>query len=667
MKKKVIRVCIMLMAFAMLPLMAEAKKIQMGQFVSYDGKLDEEGIPEGKGTLLTNYGSFDFLKGVFSKGMVTEAELLFGSTDKKNFLAKFEGTLDWSVAPDGSSVKYILKDGFFTGGNMRFYIKDQPFIIVRIPSDNECKFQYNGYLMRYEAVTEEKGNDAYQKFTEKITKPVNVISFNPIHYKRKEGYYEYWDLKYYNTTAYGLDVNFTPQMKENYLLLKCEDGLNVTRQQNVVSIMYPNGDYTCYEYGSGAVIGFRKRTNEGTVTYKGNPVMDFISSNNQKGIASFEIYPDMSYERFGFPLNSAKTLADLNIKTIVGKEADAAKIRLQAEGLEKQILATIDDHEAPFAKEEAYTNNLLALGKSDERTVALLNVYNHLLEMANKADTGTGINITLYGKPGHKGSVRGKQEIALAERIKKQMNDEGNNTFGFLPGQREDDVIVRTGGFISAGTKIRRKNGVLVFDDTGRTFTMNDGTMFKGLFKEELDLYGEAGESYEVKGNEEKLLLADELTPWHGPITYADGTTDALKAGKSVNAAVKAANAQIEAELKSVKADLTRLSQKYGAAINSLKSTGNIKVGYSVAMIDEYLKVYNKYKEASVKKENGRHNPLALHYYEPSVRDIMQYGKTAKRVKVFGTWFANEIVVGNFMMANGKVTAIYQQTSIPIK
>jgi hypothetical protein len=84
-------------------------------------------------------------------------------------------------------------------------------------------------------------------------------------------------------------------------------------------------------------------------------------------------------------------------------------------------------------------------------------------------------------------------------------------------------------------------------------------------------------------------------------------------------------------------------------------------------MLDAYLKVYNQYMEDRVKVENGRHNPLALHYYEPSVSEVLKYGNTAKRVKVFGTWFANEIVVGNFMMANGKVAAIYQQTSIPIK
>jgi hypothetical protein len=58
--------------------------------------------------LVTVYGSMDVLKGIFSNGKVTEAELLFCATDKKNYLAKFEGTLEYKVATDGSGVTYKL-------------------------------------------------------------------------------------------------------------------------------------------------------------------------------------------------------------------------------------------------------------------------------------------------------------------------------------------------------------------------------------------------------------------------------------------------------------------------------------------------------------------------------------------------------------------------------
>ena len=327
-----------------------------------------------------------------------------------------------------------------------------------------------------------------------------------------------------------------------------------------------------------------------------------------------------------------------------------------------KILATIKNRNATFSEEENLTNSLLSLEKSDERKEALLKVYNFLDVVANKYYDAAD---NMMGRPGHKGTERGEKELVLAERIKKQMNEEGYKTFGFLPGQREDDIIVRVGGAIGTGSKIQRKNGVLVFDKDGRTFTMNDGTVFRGYFKEELTLYGESGESYEVVGNDQKLLLADELTPYHGAITYADGTTDGIKAGKSVNAHNKAVKAAIDAELKAAKSEYTKLCQKYGAAtINSLKTTGSLKVGYSVTMLNDYIAVYNKYMTARVKAENGRHDPLGLRYYEPTVNEVLKYGKTAKRVKLGGTMFANELVLANCMVANGKIAAIYQNTTI---
>lgn len=348
----------------------------------------------------------------------------------------------------------------------------------------------------------------------------------------------------------------------------------------------------------------------------------------------------------------------------------ALEQKLNANGVEtqtptflgEQILATIKNPNATFSEEENLTNSLLSLEKSDERKEALLKVYNFLDVVANKYYDAAD---NMMGRPGHKGTERGEKELVLAERIKKQMNEEGYKTFGFLPGQREDDIIVRVGGAIGTGSKIQRKNGVLVFDKDGRTFTMNDGTVFRGYFKEELTLYGESGESYEVVGNDQKLLLADELTPYHGAITYADGTTDGIKAGKSVNAHNKAVKAAIDAELKAAKSEYTKLCQKYGAAtINSLKTTGSLKVGYSVTMLNDYIAVYNKYMTARVKAENGRHDPLGLRYYEPTVNEVLKYGKTAKRVKLGGTMFANELVLANCMVANGKIAAIYQNTTI---
>lgn len=323
------------------------------------------------------------------------------------------------------------------------------------------------------------------------------------------------------------------------------------------------------------------------------------------------------------------------------------RAKLSPSDLAEQIIRTIRDFNlekelALFSEEEKLTNTLLSMAKSDERREALLKVYDFLNLVANSYKYGAEL------AQGHKGMERGKKEIELAEQIKKRMHEEGDKTFGVSP---EEDV-----------SRLRKKNGVLSED--GRTFTMNDGTAFTGYFKEELDLFGDSGQYYEVKGNREKVMAADELTPYHGTIKYANGTTDELRAGKSENAKKKASKAEYEAAMKTSKAEFAKLSKKYGAPINNIKSTGKVNVGYSITMLDEYIKVYNKYKSARIKAENGQDDPLGLHYYQPTVSEAITYGKTAKRVKLGGTIFANEIVVGEFMVVNGKIAAIFRQPYI---
>jgi hypothetical protein len=329
-----------------------------------------------------------------------------------------------------------------------------------------------------------------------------------------------------------------------------------------------------------------------------------------------------------------------------------------------KILATIKNRNASFSEEENLTNTLLSMAKSDERREALLKVYDFLNLVANSYTYGAeGL------AQGHIGTERGNKEIALAEQIKKRLNEEGDITFGFLPGQREDDIVVRSADerVLGAGTKIRRKNGVLTVNNNGgMTLTMDDGTVFNGYFKEQVNFYGDSNQYGHLEHfADAKLLLAEEFTPYDGVIQYADGKSDKLNMGKSVTAQVKAAKAAYEAEMKAVKSELAKLSQKYGAAtINSLKTTGALKVGYSMTMLNDYLKVCNRYRTARVKAENGQDDPLGFHYFEPTVSEVLKYGKTANRVKLGGTRFANEWVLANCMVANGKIAAIYQNTTI---
>lgn len=235
--------------------------------------------------------------------------------------------------------------------------------------------------------------------------------------------------------------------------------------------------------------------------------------------------------------------------------------------------------------------------------------------------------------------------------------------------KREDDIVkfAYAGDvFLRDGTVLHKKNGVLTMNQGKFIFTMNDGNVFEGTFPNNI-----------MPTNDSmKLLDLDELTPWNGTMKLPDGSYDRYEFGQSQNAKEKAEQAEKEKKreavkkaqaqvLKSIQPDLARLKQKYGAAtINSLVTTGALKVGYSMTMLNDYIAVYNKYMTARVKIENGRHDPLGLHYFEPTVSEVLKYGKTAKRMKLGGTMFANELVLANCMVANGKIVTIYQNTTI---
>ena len=227
--------------------------------------------------------------------------------------------------------------------------------------------------------------------------------------------------------------------------------------------------------------------------------------------------------------------------------------------------------------------------------------------------------------------------------------------------------------YLELGTVLHKKNGVLKIGSNKDTFTMNDGSVYIGTFKGKESRANENTTvtpslySYDIG-----ILDLDELIPYQGTIQYADGTTDYYSFGKSQRAedaakeaekakkreAYKAGVAKI---LKDLQPELTRLGKKYGAAnINSLKTTGQVKVGYSVAMISEYIKVY-KFKQATADLNYSRPILASMRYFEPSVRDMLQYGRTAKRVQIL---IDGSLVYGRFMMANGKIAAIYEQSNI---
>lgn len=511
MKQNIYGLCLVLAMLSMFPLQVGAKKKQIGQFVTYNGKVNGHGIPEGKGTLETTYGSKDILKGVFENGQVKKAVLLLDAIDKKKYKAKFEGTLKCEVSPDGSSVTYILQSGnFYVASDVFITRAKHPFVITRTPSATECKLKSEGQLAKY--ARWESPEREFEKYKDPIH-ITSIASMKRFRYPIKdyEAYYRAYDC--YKATTYVTDENFNPQETDNYILIKCDDPeRNIKIYEKEVYITYPNNDYVCYGRSDGLVIGFRKTESEGTITFKGEPCMDFFSSTNQKGTAYFEKYPRLYYHDFktDFFSRHPSSLSDLNIRTFLSNDLNDEKTKLEVKGFTSLIEAVAETNNS-FERQDVLTKKLFAIEDSNEKIAALGEVYKYI-----KMASWSGSKL-------------------LARRIEEEMRKNGHKTFGFLPGQREGDIVnIDSDEYALKFSKIRRKNGILYVDGQGKmTLFMNDGSEFTGYFKEQLTYFGDSNQysSYDEKADV-KLLLADEFTPYDGHIKYADGTTEEIFQGE---------------------------------------------------------------------------------------------------------------------------------------
>ncbi|MEE3384579.1 MAG: hypothetical protein VZR36_05780 [Prevotella sp.] len=571
MKQNIYGLCLVIAMLSMVPLQVGAKKKQIGQFVTYNGKVNGHGIPEGKGTLETTYGSKDILKGVFENGQVKKAVLLLNAIDKKNYKAKFEGTLKCEVSSDGKSVTYTLQSGIFYASSDMFITRaKQPFVITRTPSATECKLTIEGLLTKYSKLVMK--DDKLKEITDPI-RFYDIRRRNDITLNHDE------DGEYYKTTTYVIDENFTPQETDNFILIKCKN-YDVQKKGKEVYVIYPNNDYICYEHSSGLVIGFRKTKPEGTITFKGEPCMEFVTSANQKGTAYFEKYPELYYKKFSsdFFDRDTDSFSDLKIRTFLSNDFNDVKTQLETEGFASLIKATVKNLYASFERADILTNKLLAMEESNEKNAALEEVYNSLLRIArDNSAPWLGDREEHYrtGRIGHSGTSRARKEIALAERIKKELNEKGNKTFGFLPGQREGDVVnVDPNDGALKHSVIRRKNGTLYVDGQGKMkLVMNDGSEFTGYFKEQLTYFGDSNQysSYDEKADV-KLLFADEFTPFDGHIKYADGTTEEIVQGEKKSS-------RLRREQQKEKDAYNTLCKKFGKRYVDAAANGQMLVG----------------------------------------------------------------------------------------
>ena len=91
-------------------------------------------------------------------------------------------------------------------------------------------------------------------------------------------------------------------------------------------------------------------------------------------------------------------------------------------GLAEKIISMIDDNSQPFSEIASLADKLLAMEKTDERKQAVKRVIKECQLM------GTGYNPDndLYLSMSHEGTERGRQEMALAAKLQKEIIEDGD-------------------------------------------------------------------------------------------------------------------------------------------------------------------------------------------------------------------------------------------------
>lgn len=318
---------IMLIAFATLPLMAEAKKIKYGNYVLYDGKV-KKNIPTGEGTLTTTCGLFtDMLMGNFvGDSTVTDAQLKFPSG------WKFTGTLSYSVEIDGSQVTYTLTDGelyIISASTNKAEIRDltlkitseSPVKLVRTPMPDAIdlkKYEYDttvpgalvdddfAYPLVLKLIGDKATATAYAQCTILPTSKVTGVKFGSDP-KRNLAEKDFASV----TEPWSFLVN----PKE----LMMSDGVKIFREgldHTTVTIDYPNQDQLVYWYNQlaqkqGRITQLKKTyADKSALMYIDKPTWKIVNPDQ----SSFT--GDVSLNKDKFVVSASKALADYSLNDV---------------------------------------------------------------------------------------------------------------------------------------------------------------------------------------------------------------------------------------------------------------------------------------------------------------------------------------------------------------
>lgn len=432
MKHKIIRICLLLIALVVLPNATEAKKIYYGDNIMYDGKVDGNGNPAGKGKLLLHYelksseikkssfskltgfdASFgglkkfyhdiDIIEGEFNGNTISNATVRFNISkeDTKNCERTYIGNLEYAI--NNSSITYKLTNGILRTTNGEEYEcrPETPCVFTRSIDLSFSRFSSidpNAISQTYSSSGLLYLNSSNDKYAS-VMAPINKESIG--HFKSYSGTYILGDerlpsIHWKNSTRCWAIL---PVNDESVILF--DNGVKVVNGKN---IEYPNGDY--FRHDGTVLTAFSKKYENGMAKLLAKGAIEYTKNGEKSTVLYDENMP--VDELFRTLMN----VSDFPLATF-------SKMQVSPQDLSKKILSIICDTGTPISEAEPLVNVLLGMEKSDEQKKALNSIVRECLLK------GTGMDGDLMLAVSHEGTQRGRQEIALASKIEERMIEEG--------------------------------------------------------------------------------------------------------------------------------------------------------------------------------------------------------------------------------------------------
>ena len=339
MKRSFFRLCLLFMALTMLASMAEAKKIKYGNYITYDGKVEND-LPKGEGKLIIVNNAPGIKKpaiveGTFdgwTVGNILPASVYFYSREYQPF---FRGKTEIQIAEDGSSVSFRLISGDFydraegiqfegiknynvvmtcTPKEDGIYLSSTPFrIMFKIKDSSQSKYgeKYKG---RLSGKSEWRTHDANNNnvfvwgFSDSEWYSYCTCQYEGKNDVTKSDYYEEIIPKHSNIKKYV--------MKEKTLTEITEAGTFVYDEFHVTGSVH--GD---------EFLSFSKKLEEGTLDYNNGSVTLTDKQGNHHTVLYYDFHNKTikNFEHFHILDASRSSLSRLGMRIMEGSAYTAAR------------------------------------------------------------------------------------------------------------------------------------------------------------------------------------------------------------------------------------------------------------------------------------------------------------------------------------------------------